>query len=369
LAAELLVAIGDCQQWVDPWFKFHRGYNPLWSPRPPEGLTVEHLWEVVVHGLPEGEGVELRNRAGDVVVSAVSRGIQVPLHASTVITPTDADRELTIIRAEREGERFDGARRDDEVPEGETPGRGLEVRQTNLVVDGEIPLPQSCRRLALADLLGGPVVVALLDDRAIAYDLRTAAAAAPVASWEGDFSGAVRLPQGTLLYGADGASLVDARGRMTPTEIREPVLDGARQSDGVVLVTEGRVVEMSYRLRLVTDTARPEVTSVGRLSGVTVLGHRYGLEVRGGRGRAPLARGRVMSLRDASSLRRGALLATWDNQSASLIGTADGDIVELAHYRTSPERAMGVLLSDRFVRLVGNGTRIRLFQTGQSVRI
>ena len=74
LQAELLVKIGDCQQLVDPWFKYHRGYNPHWSPRPPEGLEVIHHWAVAVSGLPEDERVELRGPGGESLASAVGGG-------------------------------------------------------------------------------------------------------------------------------------------------------------------------------------------------------------------------------------------------------------------------------------------------------
>ena len=50
--ALIIVAIGNCEQLVSPWFRFHQGYNPGLGPRPPEpGARVEHLWQVAIDGL------------------------------------------------------------------------------------------------------------------------------------------------------------------------------------------------------------------------------------------------------------------------------------------------------------------------------
>ena len=133
MQAGLLVKVGDCQQLVDPWFKPHGGYNPHWSPRPPEeGFEVLHHWEVVVAGQPEDERVELRGRR-------------------TVESWRERRRQGTVSRASL-GRRRTGRRRSGSEPScasgsarggsGTGAPRGLEVRQTDLVVLGEVPLTQ-----------------------------------------------------------------------------------------------------------------------------------------------------------------------------------------------------------------------------------
>jgi hypothetical protein len=146
LAAELLVKIGDCQQLVDPWFRLHRGYNPGWSPRPPEGVAVKHLWQVVVSGLPAGEMVALVDSAGQELMTANGTGAA-PVRLSALVAP-GGERELSIARI--------GAwTRDIQLPGPEltnqpsttqdlgTTRRGLEVRQTPLVHLNSIPLPRA----------------------------------------------------------------------------------------------------------------------------------------------------------------------------------------------------------------------------------
>jgi hypothetical protein len=57
LAAELVVELGNCEQLIDPWSLTHAGFNPLWAVDPPFDRTVEHLWQIDVSGLPDGEAV------------------------------------------------------------------------------------------------------------------------------------------------------------------------------------------------------------------------------------------------------------------------------------------------------------------------
>ena len=99
LAAELLVKIGNCQVLVDEWARLHRGYNPRWSPRPPEGLAVDHMWEVIVTGLRAGEKVVLLDVQNREIASAVSSGG--PMRLMTVVPPA-AEKELTIKHAGRQ---------------------------------------------------------------------------------------------------------------------------------------------------------------------------------------------------------------------------------------------------------------------------
>jgi hypothetical protein len=262
LEAELLVAIGNCQQLVDPWFKGHTGYNPKWSPRPPGDQLVEHLWQVNVSGLPEGEAVELHSveRDQEVLVRAVSRGVDAPVRVATLLVASGRSREVSIVRV--------GPDTDAEAVE----GRGLEVRQTNFVVDGEIPLDQACHRLGVSALADGPVMIALLEDRAVAFDVLSAAPAAPLASWDGRFTGVLRLSRTTLLYGPGGAAAVDPLGRVTATGIREPVIDAVRRSSGVVLRTRDRVLELSSELRQIAEyTEVPESVAADRRTAAPAL--------------------------------------------------------------------------------------------------
>ncbi|HSI34075.1 MAG TPA: hypothetical protein VK986_10850 [Tepidisphaeraceae bacterium] len=210
MQAGLLVKVGDCQQLVDPWFKLHGGYNPHWSPRPPEeGFDVLHHWEVVVAGLPEDERVELRAPDGRTLARAPGRGRVRAARVSVVVEPARDGQDLAIVRV--------GAAHEEAPGQGHDAGRGLEVRQTDLVVLGEVPLSAPSHALGIVELADGPAVLALLEDRVEAFDVRAGASAGAIASWPGRFEGLLRSPRGTLLYGADGVARLDAGGALAAT--------------------------------------------------------------------------------------------------------------------------------------------------------
>jgi hypothetical protein len=365
IEAELLVAIGNCEQLVDPWFKTHNGYNPRWSPRPAGDAVLRHLWQVTVSGLPAGEAVELHGTNRAMLVRAVSRGVDIPVRVAAVTVPSGENRELGIVRVSAAAPAEDRA-----LPDGAPATRqGLAVRQTDLVVEGEIPLAHTCHRVAIVSLGDGPAVVALLAERAVAFDVLSAAPGAPLAVWDGGFAGVVRLPESTLFYGSGGAFLVDASGRMTATAIREPILDGARRPGGAVLVTHDRVLELTSRMELVAEFRRPGVTCAGVTGGRVVLGHAEGLMLSDAGVDGRLARGAVTSLGDASNLRRGALLATWADGHASLLATTGNALIEIATYWTAPSLAGAVRLGDHLTQITGSGDRLQLLRVGTTVTL
>lgn len=257
LKAGLLVAIGNCEQLVDPWFNQHRGYNPQWSPRPPEDGSVFHQWEITVTGLPEGEAVELRGAGGRVLARAVSIDARSAVRVGTIVEPAEGGREVGIFRVDRGLEARPVASSD-----GGTASRGLQVRQTDLVVDGEVQLGEACHSIGLIQLPGGPAVIALLADRAVALDVFSGAQAIPVSSWKGHFTGLVRVRGATILYGASGLARLDPTGTLTYTSVDTPVLHVVRTEGGILLATADRVLRFSPELVLIGERDRPCVQSI-----------------------------------------------------------------------------------------------------------
>ncbi len=366
MKAGVLVKVGDCQQLMDPWFQLHGGYNPHWSPRPPEdGHGVLHHWEVVVSGLPEHERIELRGRDGRTLAMAPGRGAGRAARVSVVVEPAVEGAELSIVRA---GEAHDGE------PPGhdQAMGRGLEVRQTDLIVLGEIPLVGTNHALGLVELAGGPAVVALLDDRVEVHDVRAGAPAGAIASWPGRFRSLVQSPRGTLLIGADGVSVLDRRGVLSRTSIREQVLEAASGPDGVRLVMADRVLRLASDLS-VTETMKWEdaISGVGplytRLLLARATGIGSGIEWRSadtddGSRRVEAAR----DLQPARALGRQAVIATWEDGSIGLLQERGGLVVEVARYAERPMLAGAVRLGNRLViesperdslRVIGIGRR------------
>jgi hypothetical protein len=364
MKAGVLVKVGDCQQLVDPWFKLHGGYNPRWSPRPPEdGHDVLHYWEVVVGGLPEDERIELRARDGRTLAMAPGRGRGRSARVSVVVEPAGEGEDLSIVRV--------GASHEGEAPEQDT-GRGLEVRQTDLILLGEIPLAAPSHALGIVDLADGPAVVALLDDRVEAFDVRAGSPAGAIASWSGRFHGLLRSPRGTLLFGAEGVAQLDARGVLSRTSIREPVLDAASDSDGVRIVLADRVLRLAPDLSVTAATGRTDATGSGSLGTRLRLARAVGVDTarpllaldtdRGGLTAQP-----ARQLERAGGLARQAVLATWADGSTGLLQERDGQAVEVARYAERPLLAGAVRVGKRLVFAAPKGDRLRVVALGRRV--
>ncbi|MEZ0333491.1 MAG: hypothetical protein ACAI18_05755 [Gemmatimonadales bacterium] len=365
MQAGLLVKVGDCQQLVDPWFKLHGGYNPHWSPRPPEeGFDVLHHWEVVVAGLPEDERVELRAPDGRTLARAPGRGRVRAARVSVVVEPARDGQDLAIVRV--------GAAHEEAPGQGHDAGRGLEVRQTDLVVLGEVPLSAPSHALGIVELADGPAVLALLEDRVEAFDVRAGASAGAIASWPGRFEGLLRSPRGTLLYGADGVARLDAGGALTATPIREAVVDAASGPDGIQLVTADRVLRLAPDLSVVKRADRANVALTGslgtRLRLARAAGVDGGLESmaveKDGARRMP---SEARRLERAPGLGRQCLLASWADGTTGLLQERDGAVIEVARYADRPLLAGAVRLGTRLVVASPDGDRLRVLGIGRRV--
>jgi hypothetical protein len=369
LATELLVKIGNCEQLVGPWFHTHRGYNPRWSPRPPGDLVVVHQWKVAISGLPPGEGAQLLDAERRVLVSAISTGT--PVRLVTVTAPTERGQEVSIVRTLNNAHGID-ARLGQQDSEQEVHGRGLQVRQTNLVVNGAVALHGACRRIVTATLSGTPAALLLLDDKVVAFDVLATSPAASLAMWPGEFSGMLRSRGGIVLYGEDGMASIDVSGQLTRTLIDVPVLDAASGPDGVFAVTGDRVLVLSPELRPRGEIELPEVTSVGHASGRLVVGHRSGIDLVDGvdtGDRSCIADGQVVSLTPASVMYRGALLATFADSTAMLVVPREDGLHEIVRYDNVPWFKNTVRIGDRLARVGTTTESLELLHVGTSVML
>ncbi|WP_298457873.1 hypothetical protein [uncultured Cellulomonas sp.] len=388
LGAELLAAVADCQQLVDPWLGTHVGYNPRWSPRPPEdGSRVEHLWDVVVSGLPAGQAARLVDRDGSAVVTAVSTGD--PVHLTTVVAPSGEDRELGIRRLDAPGWSVQSGTVDVTADPG--PG-GLEVRQTNLVHEGVVRLPGRARGIDVVPVSGAPGVVALLDDRAVAYAVTSPSPAAAERTWPGRFSGALRSAHGLLLYGDDGLAVVDRSGRLTRTVVDVPVRDATVGAEGVVAVTRDRVLVLSPTLEIRDEIQAAGAITAAHARGRLLVGDRHGVMLRGGAVAGAAVTGTVtgvptgavtggspdgqrldvqdaavVSLAHTPFVDPAAVLATLDDGTARVLVTGPDGVREVARYDAVPWFAHAVRLGDRVVRLAEGRDRLELYRVGASV--
>lgn len=371
IRAELLVAIGNCTELVDPWFKHHRGYNPRWSPRPPGDLEVLHQWEVMVSGLPVGEAVALQGPDGVELARAVSTATDADVAVAVVVAPA-AGREVGIVRI--------GADAPEAAAAPDEAGRGIEVRQTNLIVQGELPLAQPVHALGTTSIADRPVLVTLTADRAEAMAVSTRGTTEPVAEWEGEFTGMVAAPGGALLFGPAGVSRIDQAGVLSATGIDSPVLDAASSSAGLFLVTPDRVLHTTADLQPVAELARSDVTSVAVVGHDVLLGNAGGVEtvderlaaVPPGRLRAGRVSrsGAIRSLARESGLRRGAVLATLEDGRAALLATSGDHVAEVGTFTTTPLLAGAVRLGDTLVQVSPQSSeRLRVLRVGPTVTL
>jgi hypothetical protein len=286
LAAELLVKIGDCQQLVDPWFRLHRGYNPGWSPRPPEGVAVKHLWQVVVSGLPAGEMVALVDSAGQELMTANGTGAA-PVRLSALVAP-GGERELSIARI--------GAwTRDIQLPGPELTNqpsttqdlgatrRGLEVRQTPLVHLNSIPLPARSQNLVVTNLFGGPYILATLDEGVAAFDFSNPHRPVLVGSWriEG-VRGALNWQGALLVFGKEGVECIDRSGRRSGTVAKcelSSILDAAGDRQALYALTDEGVDVYSKRLCRIGAVPLEGGQCLARVGRTFVAGARRGLTI------------------------------------------------------------------------------------------
>jgi hypothetical protein len=375
IQTQLLVEVANCEQLVNPWFKYFRGYNPRWSPRPPGDLDSLHRWEVVVSGLPAGDSVQLQGPDGAVLASAVSADPRASVSVTTVVPAVTEGREVGIVRVA-------GAEGGGVVEEGpDAPALGIEVRQTNLVIEGELPLAQPVHSLGLTSLEDRPVVVALMADEAAALDLGAGAPAVPVAQWSGEFTGMVGVPGGALLFGPGGVARLDRAGALHATQIDSPVLDAAASSAGLFLVTPDRVLHTTTDLQPVAELARSDVTSVAVVGHDVLLGHAGGVDLVNeqlgavGRGRVRAARvtrsGAIRSLARASGVRRGAaVLATLDDGRAALIAREGDQFAEVGEFSSAPALSGAVRVGDTFVQVSDEAPeRLRVLRVGTTVTL
>ena len=196
--------------------------------------------------------------------------------------------------------------------------RGLEVRQTDLIVLGEMPLTRRATRSGWCNW----------------RTVQPSSRCSPTGSRR--LTCARERRRGRLLRGRDdstgfcapraarcstapdGVARLDTLGRLTATAIDEPVVDGANGPDGAYFVTAERILGLSSAMNAVVRSDRADVTSVGGIGSNMLLGHAAGVDVAdaalgsrvaGARGSLPP----VAALSRGSALRRGGLLATWED--------------------------------------------------------
>ena len=378
LAAELLVAIGNCEQLVDPWFTHHQGYNPQWGPRPPEGMIAEHLWQMRVTGLQEGETASLVNALGQELVRATARAGEA-LRLSAVVSP-GGETELTILRnAGQVGLELQHSLALDssstETGTGDT-GQGIEVGQTLLIEQGSIPMQGEANHLLLASLENGLNLMAVMDDGITAYNLEDPSRPTPVQSWgiEG-LRGALNWQGGLLFFGDEGFGQIDRHGRQTTVTMDcspAPVLDAEGNAMGIYTITSNELIIYSIGLCKMSSTSLERCRSLLLAGGKLVVGGKDGLRVYDISDlRQPASVTFLEGLNVTKVLRSplmepGGFLAILEDGTAKSFWWNGEQLIETASYNQAPWFAESLRISGMLVRIGEGRARLDLYRFGDT---
>lgn len=369
MAAELLVKIGDCQMLIDPFFGGGGRYNPRWSPRPPDDFAVEHMWEVVISGLPGGEAVALVDGEERELVMAV--GGARPVRVSVVV-PSGGERELSILRLS--APRMHRGRTVEDMP-GE---RGLEVRQTLLLNAGSLPLAGRLRSLRISNAFGTPCIIAALDGGITAIDVSNPRVPMVLRSWEVEGArGAIDWQRSLLVFGDEGVELIDRAGERR-TAAGECALGAVRDAAGdgrALCALTGEGVEF-YSARLCRTGLAPVDggRSLARVAGRLVVGGARGLTLleprnpeRGLREGLPLLEDVCVAVvRPTPPGEAGSFVATFDDGTSGLFRLSGEDAEQIARFPGTPWYAEAVRLGALLARPGVDRRSVDFYRFGES---
>jgi hypothetical protein len=391
LAAELLAKIADCEKLVDPWFFHHQGYNPHWSPRPPEeGAVVQHLWQVVVSGLPAGEVAGLVDSGNRELVTAVGTGS--PMRLSAMVAP-GGERELSIMHLHQRGRLH--ARKIDTADElaqtaasapasagrGIASGagerqRGLEVRQTLLIQQGSIALPRPAKKLILTNLLGGQYLIAVLDERIFAFDFGIPHRPVLARSWQVEgVRGVLNWKDSLLVFGREGLDWIDRSGRRDAFPAGcgpAPVLDAAASRQELYALTAESLEIYSGRLCRLKTIPLAGGCSIVRVGSSLVVGGEQRLNVIewGDNCRTQnetfIGDGKISAVKPVLAGEAGSFVTEMEDGTARIFRLHQGCPEEIARYSEMPWFLGSVRLGDLLIKIGTDRMSLDVYRFGES---
>ncbi len=265
------------------------GGRPVPLNRPghrPDGLRVDHFWDIEVSGLPSGETARLLGADGETLMSAISAGN--PVSLSAIVPPVATGPEASLVRGDGKGD-------------GSSSGSAQSVtaQSTALIRRSQIWLPARAHDIGICFLGGRRCLFTVGDDLLQVYDVTVPSAPALKRSWTiGGLRGALSLGRTVVTFGADGlTTLAPPAARLLPPDCARPpwmrddrgVRDdrgmredrGLREAHGVrdavagrgvIYAAAGDALEVRSRsLELVTSVDAPGITALARI-GDTLVG-------------------------------------------------------------------------------------------------
>jgi hypothetical protein len=372
LAAALLVKVGNCEQLVSPWFNTHRGLNPAWLVDPPDESRYEHLWQVEITGLHQGESASLVDRKGKELVRVTAR-LNEPVTMSAMLPPAGA-KELTVTRG---AGRQRVALKESQVKK----ARGIQVGQQLMEQLGSISLGEPCRSLYTTNILAGHCVIAVLQNSIRAYDFTNPFRPSLIRSWQiSNVKGVIDWQGALLHYGEDGFGWIDSEGNQRPHQAgccANPILDAAVTGQLLYAITKEGLEIYSKSLCRIASVNVKGVHSLVQTGGKLVIaGMRciYVYDIREPRVPKMVSSHEGIDIRIRSLIRplgaaAGTVLAILEDGSGRFFQFHDKTMEETAHFSRVPWFTGSVRFNGLLVQPGQNRNSIDISKFGRTAVI
>ena len=372
LAAGLLVKIGNCEVLVDEWARLHRGYNPLWGPRPGDAAIVKHQWEVIVTGLRPGEKVALLNLQNREIASAVSTGG--PMRLMTIVPPA-AEKELSIMHIGRQSTVAAIESMISHTGEKQHEGtkKGIEVRQTLLTYKGSIPLRGKCQKLLAVDFAGRQMVAAILQDHVVLYDFSNQHLPMAIRTWSMyGVRGVINWLGGLLAYGDEGMQWCNHgnNNRNNPNGcVCTPIKEVAAHERSLYAITAEGIQVYSASLCPVVSTKIEHAESIIALGDKLIIGGKRGLTIAHRKDLTHCHRHLddldITNLRVAFAGEPGLFIAQLADGTAKAFRLSENAPEVVSDYAEAPWHSNAISLGDLVVKMANGHSAFDLYQVGQ----
>jgi hypothetical protein len=361
MQADIIFALGNCEQQVDPWVFTHKGLNPKWGIDPPFERPADHLWQIDISNLTPGEPVTIVDAHGQQLMQATARA-GAPLLLTARVEPAGA-KELTILPR---GVQHEQSARTERVRVGSL--------QQLLYPACSVPLQAPCERLQVVNLNGRGNLIAVGSGRLAQFDVSKPFQPALLVSLKNSgLQGAVGWANQLLVYGDGGFYAVASFSRLRPAGRGcdpQLVIDAVAGSDVLyAITTEGLEVFSPQLCRIALTELHPAARTMLRLGNYLLTGGSSGLTVFSMRDRHKPHPQHTLNGLPVTSLAlypaaSGGFVAGLEDGSARLFQLEDGYPVEYGHFSRPPwfasavriGRVIGDISEDRFsIRLAVRG--------------
>lgn len=396
LADSVEVQLLICDKVLGPWFDGVRTFDVAWIENPlldpPREITFEHLWQIEINGLREGQSVSLANAVNEPIMRAVAHdGVAVRLSA---LVPPAMGRDLTVaLDGGRNAPSGDEDRVASQLGSSEPgpfvesalssvsarpkrDGRGIEIRQQPSLHASSITLDSPCSHLLLSPLHEHSGIVAVLRDEIVVFDLRDPHSPIRQRSWpvEG-VHGACRWQGSLLAFGEGGFAAIT--GEASPVQVgpqceSDLVIDMSVAKNVAYVLTPETLEVRSMRLCTMTTLPFASGRCLARMGHRLIVGGRAGL-----------------ALYDTSDDRRpvlvvshgeldvtgfvlppdgpsGSVVATLADGSARMFSVRSGRLDEMAVYAQRPWFAESLRLGSLLIRVASDRRLLTVGMLGES---